>query len=336
MAIGIGAGLLAAESRAAEPKPEPPRFETHATSPPRTPAPFVLPELAHERLDLQLDWFYGNLTGNPGVLRSNTNAGLVRVASETNLLLPRRLYLGVAYPIGFALPPDGGLAAGEGGTPAGSRALAGNIEAHVRTVFPMPTFLEIGFVLGVVAPTAGFSRNSQGDRSAAAAVGSLDPTNYVDFLPGRTVLRPAGDLRITRGPLLFQGRHGLDVIFDDKGLDSVTIAGRLIAHVGFVIYPSLEVSFEAQQYYVFTADPKVASATTPAQVFNETYRFKDGSRSALTIGPALRGATRNWDFGVAFMTNIADPISPVVDRMLGFRFSVIAHVERPKAEFLAP
>lgn len=321
--------LVAAHAREAraEPTANKAQFEIHANSPPRTPAPFILPELAHDRLDVALDWFYASMANNPGVLRHFTPASMIRLASEANVLIPRRLFLGLSYPVGFAMPPDGGLAAGEAGTPIGMSPLAGNLEAHIRAVFPMPTDLEIGFLLDVATPTATFDRNGRGERSAAAAISTLDPASYVDFLPGRVVLRPAGDLRITRGPLLFQGRHGLDVIIDDSGAQSVLVAGRLLAHFGYVIYPSLEFSVEAQQYYFFTADPKATPpSATPGQVFNETYRIKDGSRSALTIGPALRASTKNFDYGVALTTNIADPLSPVIDRMLGIRFSIISHL----------
>src|SRR5690606_11382998 len=117
------------------------------------------------------------------------------------------LYLGAVYPLAIAIPPDGALSKGEVGRPAGRRVLPGNVEVTLRAVFPLPTSLEIGFGVGAVLPTATFDRD-RADRSAALAAASLDPTNVSWFLPGRIALRPAGDLRIRRGALVLQGRHG--------------------------------------------------------------------------------------------------------------------------------
>jgi hypothetical protein len=38
--------------------------------------------------------------------------------------------------------------------------------------------------------------------------------------------------------------------------------------------------------------------------------------------------TRFYDYGVAFMTAVADPLSPVTQSFVGIRLSIIAHVEQ--------
>lgn len=289
------------------------------------PAPFVVRDLAHPSLDVSLDWFVGRLAVNPGLARTHSFASLVRVAMEANVFIPRRLYLGATFPIGFALPPDGGLAKGEAARPEGERRFTGNFEAHIRTVFALPTWLEIGFELGIMAPTSIYDREYRPNRSASDAIGTLDPTNYIDFLPGRVGLRPAADLRIRRGDVIFQGRHGLDVLVDNQGIEKATVAGRLLAHVGYLARPDLEVSLEATQVYIMTSDDEVSSRTDPERVFANTYRIRDGNRSSITIGPAIRAMTHDFDYGVSMITNLSDPLSPVTDGFVGLRFGIIAH-----------
>src|SRR5690606_37377358 len=96
-----------------------------------SPAPFALPVLSHDRLDARLDWLVGGL-GARDAGRPAAVAALVRPSIESSVLLPRRLFVGLRWPIAAALPPDGGLAPGEAARPAGTRALVGNAEAHVR------------------------------------------------------------------------------------------------------------------------------------------------------------------------------------------------------------
>jgi len=250
----------------------------------------------------------------------------VRPSVEANMFIPRRVYLGLAWPIGFALPPDGGLAMGEAARPAGMRRFTGNVEAHIRIVFPLPTWLEIGFVLGIVLPTAAFDRSYRPNRSAVEAVNTLDPTGYAGFLPGRFALRPAGDLRIRRGPVIFQGRHGLDILIDNQGIERAALVGRLLAHLGYLARPDIEISLEASQVYFLASDDKVTSGSGPELQFAETYRVHDGNRSSITFGPAVRAMTRDFDYGAALVSNLGDPLSPVADGFLGLRFSIIGHV----------
>ncbi|HVH44857.1 MAG TPA: hypothetical protein VM925_21035, partial [Labilithrix sp.] len=229
------------------------------------------------------------------------------------------------YPVAWALPPDGGLAPGEVGAPGGMSTLFGNLEAHVRVVFPLPTWLESGLVLGVVTPTSTFDRAKRATRSAAEAAAAVDPTNYVHFLPERVALRPAGDLRILRGPFVVQARHGVDVLIDDAGIESAKVAGRLLGHVGYLARRDLEVSIEASQVYFFASDEKVNGAPTPEKAFAERYRISDERRAAFTIGPALRLSYRDADVGVAVVTNLDQPLSPAVSSFVGVRVSVIGH-----------
>lgn len=328
LAAVLALSAHADDARAQKIKADVARVRTEATSPPRMPAPFVLPDLAHSQLDIRMDAIVGRLSTEPGHARTAALAALFRPSVEANVFVPRRLYLGIAYPFGFAMPPDGGLALGEAARPAGMRRFSGNVEAHVRTVFPLPTWLEIGFVLGLVIPTAVFDRSYRPNRSAVDAVNTLDPTGYASFLPGRFALRPAGDLRIRRGNVIFQGRHGLDILFDNQAIEKVALVGRLLAHVGYLARPDLEVSVEATQVYFLASDDKPTSATGPERTFAETYRVRDGNRSSITIGPAIRAMTRDFDYGLALVTNLADPLSPVSDGFLGLRFSIIGHVPK--------
>lgn len=296
--------------------------------PRRLPAPFVLPELSHPRLDARVDWLLGRMSpdqaGRPAAV-----AGVFRPAVETSLLVPRRLFFGLAWPVAAALPPDGGLAPGEAGVPSGARALLGNVGGHVRAVFPLPESLEIGFTLGVVAPTALFDRSSRADRSVAEAAASLDPTSFVHFRPGRFALRPAGDVRFVRGPFVFQLRHGIDVVVDVAGVERVKLAGRLLGHVGLLVRPDLEVSMEATQLYLFSSDEELSGASTPGKAFAEEYRISDEHRSALTVGPGVRLSLRDVDLGAAVVTNLSSPLSPAARGFLALNLSVIAHLGEP-------
>src|SRR5262245_35337048 len=76
--------------------------------PPRLPVPFVLPDLSHARFDLGTDWFLGRMAPANGS-RPGAVAAIARVSAEANILVPRRVYVGAAYPFAAALPPDGGL-----------------------------------------------------------------------------------------------------------------------------------------------------------------------------------------------------------------------------------
>ncbi len=295
---------------------------------PRLPAPFLLPELMHPRLDVQMDWFVGRLSPESSS-RSAAVAAIARPSIEATILAPRRLYVGATYPFASALPPDGGLAPGEAGQPSGRRTILGNVEGHIRAVFPLPTRLEIGFILAVVAPTSAFNRADRPNRSAVDAVSSLDPTNYVHFLPDRVGLRPAGDLRIVRGRFVFQGRHGIDILIDNEGIDRAKVAGRLLGHVGFLARPDLELSVEASQIYFFTSDDKVMGEPSAERAFAEKYRVSDARRSAFTIGPALRLSFRDVDAGVALVTNLGDPLSPAAAGFIGLRISLVGHVGSP-------
>jgi hypothetical protein len=290
---------------------------------PPLPSPFLLPELAHPGIDLRVDGLLGRLVPE-GNDRTAAMVSVTRVSVEGSILVPRRLFVGLLYPFASALPPDGGLSAGEPGRPAGQQLLSGNIEGHLRAVFPLPTSLEIGFGLSVVAPTATTDRD-RASRSAALAASSLDPTNMTLFLPGRVALRPAGDLRIVRGPLVLQGRHGIDIMIDGLGIESATVAGRLLAHAGWLVSGDLEVSVEASQLYFFASEEKVDGAQSFEQAFSEKYRITDRRRSALTIGPGIRYSTREVDVGASLVTNLADPLSPASVGFIGMRLSVIGH-----------
>jgi len=328
VAVALVAAALSTVSSAAHADPwmNPPPLRA-GLSPPRLPAPFILPELSHPLFDVRMDWLLGGIVPEDAG-RPLAVAAIARPSLEANVLVPRRIYVGVTYPFASALPPDGGLAPGEIARPSGTRTIAGNVETHVRAVFPLPTWLEIGFMLGVVAPTSTLDRSHRPNRSAVDALSSLDPTNYVHFQPDRVALRPAGDLRILRGPLVFQGRHGIDILIDDEGIERAKLAGRLLGHLGYLLSDDVEVSVEASQVYFFASDEKVNGAPSAERAFAERYRISDERRSAVTIGPALRLAFRDVDVGAALVTNLNDPLSPAAAGFIGLNVSVVGHIGR--------
>jgi len=333
-AVAVAAAMTFASlsaSAAAPFKPIDPPQHGAGLPAPRLPAPFVLPELTHPKFDARVDWFLGRLSvrdaDRPSAVQSSSSiAAIARASVESSIFVPRRVYVGLTYPFAVAMPPDGGLSVDENARPSGRRSMLGNVEGHVRAVFPLPTFLEIGFTLAVVAPTATFNRAHRPNRSATDAAASLDPTNQVHFLPGRVALRPAGDLRILRGPLVIQARHGIDILIDDIGIDSVKVAGRLLGHAGLLVRRDLEVSVEASQVYFIASDEKVTGAPGPDTAFAEKYRISDEHRSALTIGPGIRFSYADVDFGAQLITNFGAALSPVTDQFVALRLSIIQHI----------
>ncbi len=128
---------------------------------------------------------------------------------------------------------------------------------------------------------------------------------------------------------MFQGRHGIDVIIDNQGIDRAKVAGRLLGHFGYLVRTDFEVSIEASQVYFFASDDKVTGPVTPETAFAESYRTRDGRRSAFTFGPAIRATFADVDLGAALVTNLDDPLSPAAASFVGFRLSLIAHVPPP-------
>ena len=291
--------------------------------PRRQPAPLVLPELTHPRNDVGLTWNVGRGT-NAVEGQPNAALGLARFAIEGRLVEKRRFYAGITYDYAAALPPDGGAdldAPGSAPNSKGLKSAFGNAEAHVRAAFPLSPGLVSGFELGAVFPTATIDRNGAA-RSAMLAASSLLPTDYVHFLPGRMALRPAGDLRIVRGPFVFQARQGFDIMFDVTGHERVRTAGRILAHLGVMPTPDVELSVEASQiYFFFTEDPP-----NPPNPAVERYRISDDRRTAFTVGPALRVSFTNLDIGAGVVTNLFDPLSPALGSLLALRLSLIAHL----------
>ena len=303
---------------------------------PRLPAPLVLPELTHPRSDLALTWTTGRGVSDAAA-RSNAALALLRVQFEGNFLR-RRLYAGITYDYASALPPDGGLPLDD--TPAaphavGKRGAFGNVEPHVRVVFPLTEGLVYGFSLGAVLPSATIERNGPA-QSAMLAAASMEPTDYVHFQPGRFAFRPAGDLRIVRGPFVFQARQGFDIMIDQAGIETARTAGRVLAHVGVAPTRAVEISVEASQvYFFFTEEPSEApdpslppeaiAAIERRNVARERYRISDDRRTAFTVGPSLRLSFPNVDIGLGIVTNLFSPLSPALDSFVAARLSLMAH-----------
>jgi hypothetical protein len=186
----------------------------------------------------------------------------------------------------------------------------------------MPTSLDFGFVLGLMLPTAAFERGSRENRSATALASSIVPSDSVYYLPGRFAFRPAADVRILRGPLILQGRQGIDIMIDQAGIERVRTASRLLAHVGVLVRRDIEVSVEGSQVYFLTSDdsPEIADP------FAERYRFSDDRRYAFTVSPGVRMSFADVDVGASVSTNVGRAFSPAADGFVAARISMVAHL----------
>lgn len=294
----------------------------------------VLPELAHPRTDFALGWTVGRgVTTTPS--RPRATLALVRAQMEGKILGQRRVYAGITWDYAAALAPDAGIDVDTTIARVGRIEALGNIEPHIRAVFPLTEGLLFGFSLGGVLPTASIDRSGP-TTSAMRAAASLEPTDYVHFLPGRFAVRPAGDLRIVRGLFVFQARQGFDVLIDEAGVDSARTAGRILLHAGVAPSRAFEASLEATEvYFFFTEDPPVPpdpslppdqrAAVQRRNDAIERYRISDDRRSAFTVGPSLRLSFPNVDIGAGLVTNLFAPLSPALDSFLALRFSVVAH-----------
>ena len=278
---------------------EPPKFPASVDdlSAPRLPPPFVLPELSHPSWDVGLGWLVGEATPVRAD-RISPALGLARLTAEGDVLFPRRFYLGITVPFASALAPDG---------TSGAKTVLGNVEAHVRVVFPLPTWLAFGGVLGIVVPTSRYERGS-GAEAAAMMAASLEPTDAIHFAPETFALRPGMDIRVLRGPFVVQVRQGVDVVVDTN-LGRAVTTGRFLGHGGLRVRRDIEVSIEATQAYSF--DDNVS----------------DQRRSAFTMGPGARVSLGVVDVGAAVVTNVFEPLSRDIDRFLAIRLSVVAHLE---------
>jgi hypothetical protein len=309
-AISIGASLVPAQASAAAPGPvsrpkkddrtaELPKFPASVDelSAPRLPPPFVLPELSHRAWDLAFEWLVG-VASPVRTERASPALGLARVTAERDVVFPRRFYHGLTVPFAAGLAPDAS---------SGTKTLLGNVEAHVRVVLPLPTWLAFGGVLGIVAPTSRYDHGT-GAEAAATAAASLEPTDAVHFATDAFAIRPAMDVRVLRGPFVVQARQGIDVILDTAGGRAVT-TGRFLGHVGLRIKRDVEVSIEGTQAYFFDE------------------RVSDQRRAAVTIGPGARLSLGAVDVGAAVVTSLFEPLSLDIERFVAARLSVVAHLE---------
>lgn len=302
LVLGLACVAAPAPARAAEPgndrSAELPRFPVGVDDlSPRLPSPFVLPELSHPSWDLAVGWLVG--VASPAQAdRTPPALGLGRATVEGDLVFPRRMYLGATLPLATALAPDGA---------SGAKSLLGNVEGHIRVVFPLPSWLAFGAAFGVAAPTARFDRGT-GASAAATAAASLEPTDSVHFIPDAVTLRPAMDMRVLRGPFVVQARQGIDIVLDTSTGRAVTI-GRFLGHIGVRWTRDIELSIEATQAYFFDE------------------RVSDSRRTAMTIGPGARLTLGTIDIGGAIVSSLFDPLSRDIDQFIAARFSLVAHLE---------
>ncbi len=265
-------------------------------SAPHLPPPFVLPELSHPDWDLAVGWLVGVGTSERAD-RPTSALGLLRLSAEGAVVFPRRFYIGVEAPFAGGPSQDG---------TGGTKTLLGNVDLHARVVFPLPSWLAFGAVMGLTLPTAQFKRDTAASE-AALAVAALEPTDLVQFKAQTIGFRPAMDMRLLRGPFVFQARQGIDVALDSSG--KAATVGRFLGHIGVRIRNDFELSIEATQLYQFDE------------------RVSDDKRTAMTIGPGARLLLRNVDIGVAAVTNLYAPLSPALDQFVAARVSLIVHRE---------
>ncbi len=266
---------------------------------PRLPTPLSLPELTHGATHVTLTSSVGRARVEDAT-RPSSNVGLNRAAVEVLVGPRRRYYLGAVVPFGGALPPDGS---------GGAKFLVGNVEAHARVVFPLPTLLAFGAQLGVVAPTALWDRNGAAG-SAGRTAASLEPTDTWHFSPGVVALRPAFDMRLLRAPFVFQVRQGLDVVIDSSGSERAQTAGRLLAYAGVLVSRRVAFSIEASQLYLFSAQQP------------------DASRAAFMVAPGVRLALGSVDVGAALVSSLFSPLVPSVEQLLALRLSLVFRLGR--------
>ncbi len=265
-------------------------------SAPHLPPPFALPELSHPDWDLAVSWLVGVGTSERAD-RPTSALGLLRLSTEGDVIFPRRFYIGGEAPFAGGPSQDGS---------GGTKTLLGNVDIHARVVFPLPSWLAFGAVLGLTLPTAQFDRDTAA-AEAALAVAALEPTDIVQFKAGTVAFRPAMDMRLLRGPIVIQARQGIDVALDSSGR-AVTV-GRLLGHIGVRIRDDFELSLEGTQLYQFDE------------------RVRDDKRTAMTIGPGARLLLRGVDIGAAFVTNFYAPLSPAIEEFVAARISLLVHLE---------
>ncbi|MDB4935071.1 MAG: hypothetical protein JWP87_2043 [Labilithrix sp.] len=265
-------------------------------SAPRLPPPFVLPELSHPYFDVSVGWLVG-VAAPARAERTSPAMGIARATAEGDVIFPRRLYFGVTVPFAGALAPDAS---------SGAKTLLGNVEAHVRVVFPLPTWLAFGGVLGIVAPTARHAHGT-GAEAASTIAASLEPTDAVFFAPDAFAIRPAMDVRVLRGAFVIQARQGIDIVLDTATGRAVTV-GRFLGHLGLRVKRDVELSIEGTQAYLFDE------------------RVQDRRRAAVTLGPGAMLSLGTIDVGAAVVTSVFEPLSGEIDRFVAARVSLVAHI----------
>ncbi len=260
---------------------------------PKLPPPFGVPELTHPGSDVRVDWIVGGAEGH--------SIGLLEPGAEARLGPLRRVYVGATWALA-AVAEDGSSA----------KVVSGNVEGHVRVVFPMPSWLAVGAGIGVVAPTARWAHGSPA-QAAAVAAASLDPTELVMLTPDALGFRPVLDMRLVRGPVVAQLRDGLDFALDTASDYRLRTTSRLVGHIGVLASPDVEVSVEGSQQYFLTNGDYYGVPIT------------DDTRSLITLGPGVRLAFRDVDVGLAAATNVFSPLSDRFDRFVAVRLSIVAH-----------
>ena len=304
----FGARLaLAAEASAPPPithaptdnRAEAPRFGSlfDELATPRLPRPLHSPELSHPKNDVSVDWLLAAVVPE-NAEKSTRYVAIVRPAFELRLGSLRRFYVGGTMPIISALPLYGERP---------SKTIVGNIEGHVRLVFPMPSWLAFGATLGMDLPTSPMKRGSE-SAAVAASGASLEPAELPQFLPHAFAIRPSFDFRLLRGPLVVQVRDGFDVLIDSTGQTRTSTTGRILAHAGLLLVNDVEVAIEGTQLYYFASD-------TP-----------DADRTATTLGPTIRWSLPDVDLGIATSTNVNTPQENGTNRFWALRLSAVFHL----------
>ena len=206
-----------------------------------------------------------------------------------------------------------------GGAPLGggtSKLVGGNVELNGRTVWATRTGLAFGFGLGLVLPTATFTRcpgaigcavpGEAGTANRVAdAASTLRPWDLPLFQEGWLTLRPFFDVRDVDGNFAIQFREGVDMAFDTTQLPTYRLAAVSAVYIGYSL-PLVGVGIEAFEYYFLD------------------WPLPDNQRALFVISPSVRFMTPYLQPAISFMTSAGTPFGGETDRFWGLRLGVTA------------
>lgn len=261
---------------------------------PEAPRPTIMPELTHPDGEVTVEQTSGvlNPRGYGDVGHVGVHVG--RIALEQPVY-SRLVFVGAAYEAAYGGPS----------TATSPKVIGSNLDLSVRTVWATRNGLAFGGGLGVMLPTAQFSRSGPLQKLGDAAT-ALRPWDYALFQEAHLGLRPSLDLRYIAGPVIIQAREVFDVTFDaendaDYDLDVVTAF-----YVGVRVRKELAVGAELSQLYLVSAN------------------IADDRRSSVTLAPVMRFIFPRFQPAVSFLTNLGNPFYDQASHVWAVKTSLTA------------